>query len=173
MAQFMKVAGVEEATCTECGVPEGLSHRETCEAFGEFTPEDCRDVVCVLQALNARVLDEFSDSQALKYMFKPYQEYIVRAAMIGDQSFGQLLPSDPLDYDESDRKEVELQQACKRILGSGRFDYFDEAEDEMPRVHDGQHAVSHPAVQRGVRQSSGEQGLGGGANSVPQAVHAG
>jgi len=104
-----------------------------------FTEQDRKDVKEVLFNLFVRVVDEFDDSGCLREMYRRYAKFIVQAAMIGDEAFGdhilpelekqgvtlkdlgltELLVSPSIDDDE-------LQQACKRILGSGRFDYFEE-----------------------------------------------
>jgi hypothetical protein len=94
----------------------------------DFTGEDRRDVEEILEALRYRVQDEFNDSEALRDMFKPFQEFLARALMIGDQAFANMMPSNEEDYDSRDRAELRLQHACKRLLASGRFDYYDEDE---------------------------------------------
>jgi hypothetical protein len=78
----------------------------------KFTAQDRHDVSVVLTAVVARALDELSDSYELSAMYDGFKQLITTAAMIGDDAFSQI------DVD------AELQQACKRILGSGRFDYY-------------------------------------------------
>jgi hypothetical protein len=99
-----------------------------------MTVQDREDIKAILPKLVERVLDELDDSYEFWQMFKPFQEFIVRAAMIGDQTFANAMPSSPVDYDSDDLRELELQAACKRILGSGRFDYYESALDDEAHI---------------------------------------
>ena len=79
----------------------------------EFTEQDRKDVKAILPEIIARALDEFGDEASFATMYAGWKRTIVSAAMVGDEAFSQV--------DE----DVELLAACKRILGSGRFDLYE------------------------------------------------
>jgi hypothetical protein len=125
----------------------------------EFTIQDRADLKDVIMNLTDRLFDEFGDSYTLNNMYKPFQVLIGHILPIADETFGNALPAAEKDYDEDDRYEVSLKKAAQRLMGSGRFDAYDDAE--------GVHAERTTEEERASRDDYFEAELDAAVEGVP------